>query len=114
MLIKVTTLAGIALLITACQTPKGNTYAQQNSTKNLADAPQPKSNNTLIVFYQTNKKAQVVQLFAQLDAEILYDYQTMSGFAIKVNPAKLDEIKTLLENDPNIYGVNYDNIMQLY
>lgn len=69
--------------------------------------------NTLIVFYDNHKKDEVLALFKTLNTKVLYDYKTMNGFAIEIDPNQRHSIKQTLQNHPSIFGVNDDAIVHL-
>lgn len=102
----------VMLGLTACQS-----YVVQSVKPDVIQttvSQKQKSNHTLIVFYNGDKKQDILALFNTLKVEVIYDYQTMNGFAIKVNPKQFNKIKQQLENAPDIYAVNEEQIMQLH
>lgn len=69
---------------------------------------------TLIVFYNGEKKAEVLALFQPLNATVMYDYTTMNGFVIQVNASALQVVKQTLQNHPDIYAVNDDRVLSIW
>lgn len=108
-------LAVLPLTLTACQTKPAIVGEPAVPVAVAQPAPEnPRSSDTLIVFYEDYKKNEVLALFESLDAEVLYDYETMSGFAIQVEPSQLEVIKERLSKHPSIFGVNYSRTVQLH
>lgn len=108
-------LAVLPLTLTACQTKPTIVGEPAVPVAVAQPAPEnPRSSDTLIVFYEDYKKNEVLALFESIDAEVLYDYETMSGFAIQVEPSQLEVIKERLSRHPSIFGVNYSRTVQLH
>ncbi len=109
----------ITLMITACQSQPSNTQPSitpiHSSNKSLDSQQHHKLYNpdTLIVFYNPDKKSSVMALLDKLNTKIIYDYQNFNGLAIKVNPNHAQSIKHTLQNNPDILSVEYDTILQL-
>lgn len=75
------------------------------------------NNGVLIIFYDKSETS-VEQLLAQgkkWNIELLYDYKSMSGLAIRIpNKNKIEKIKNFYKQTKGVLSVENDQINQLH
>lgn len=107
---KIVILAIISLFCaTGCNTVK-------KSTSEKAETAVRETNQRLIIFYDSTINIQnLLQKIAEYDAEIIYEYKTMKGYAVKIPDGKpLDEAISYFQNIEGVLQVNEDGVMQLH
>lgn len=96
----------ILSMISACSSP----------TKSMASAENNAfSSHHLIIFYDTQIGAKpLYEAIKQYHAELIYDYQTLKGVAIRIPANKtLEEATTYFEKVNGVLAVNPDQIHSL-
>ncbi len=73
------------------------------------------ANRNLIIFYKKGKKAKVEEAIKKYDAEIVYEYNALSGFAIKIPENKdINAAIIYFQKLKNVTSVSRDKIHQLH
>ncbi|AUI66332.1 MULTISPECIES: hypothetical protein [Glaesserella] len=103
----------LASIVTACTNQLVKPFEQSKGIHTQAEIV---SNNVLIIFYdQRVGKQPLIKAIQRYQAETVYEYENMNGFAIRIPKGKnIEHAEAFFKEVEGVLSVERDQIMQLH